>query len=141
MTQDQTFQPMTDNPSAVASPAAFFGGIPWNAVNFGFINGNPANPTNNLNGKISTLLSNNVLTSQITPELSSKVTYRYYGFDNQTPRIIFPAWVSYDQTGSLPGHHNFKPVDQLHQAECRRRAELAAVSGMERECRCRLRAL
>jgi hypothetical protein len=102
MTQDQTFQPMTDNPSAVASPAAFFGGIPWNAVNFGFINGNPVDPTSNLNGKISTLLSNNVLTSQITPELSSKVTYRYYGFDNQTPRIIFPAWVSYDQTGAFP---------------------------------------
>jgi hypothetical protein len=101
MTQDQTFQPMTDNPSAVASPVAFFGGIPWSAVNFGFINGNPANPTNNLNGKISTLMSNNVLTSQITPELSSKVTYRYYGFDNQTPRIIFPAWVSYDQTGGF----------------------------------------
>jgi len=100
MTQDQTFQPMTDNPSAVASPGAFFGGIPWSAVNFGFINGNPADPTNNLNGKISTLLSNNVLTSQITPELSSKVTYRYYDFDNQTPRIIFPAWVSYDQTGT-----------------------------------------
>ena len=100
MTQDQTFQPMTANPSAVASPAAFFGGMPWNTVNSGFINGNPANPTNNLNGKIGTLLSNNVLTSQITPELTSKVTYRYYDFDNQTPRIIFPAWVSYDQTGS-----------------------------------------
>ena len=100
MTQDQTFQPMTDNPSAVASPAAFFGGIPWSAVNFGFINGNPADPTNNLNGKIGTLLSNNVLTSQITPELTSKVSYRYYDFDNETPRIIFPAWVSYDQTGS-----------------------------------------
>ena len=91
---------MTDNPSAVASPVAFFGGIPWSAVNFGFINGNPADPTNNLQGKIGTLLSNNVLTSQITPDLTSKLSYRYYDFDNETPRIIFPAWVSYDQTGT-----------------------------------------
>ena len=91
MRQDQTFQPMTDNPSAVASPVAFFGGIPWSAVNFGFINGNPADPTNNLQGKIGTLLSNNVLTSQITPDLTSKLSYRYYDFDNETPRIIFPA--------------------------------------------------
>ena len=100
MRQDQTFQPMTDNPSAVASPAAFFGGVPWNTVNFGFINGNPANPTNNLGGRIDTILSNNVLTTQITPTLSSKLSYRYYGFDNDTPRIIFPQWVSYDQTGT-----------------------------------------
>jgi hypothetical protein len=100
MIQDQTFQPMTANPSAVASPAAFFGGIPWNTVNFGFINGNPANPTTNLGGRIDTILSNNVLTSQITPELTSKLSYRLYNFDNETPRIIFPAWVSFDQTGA-----------------------------------------
>jgi Putative outer membrane beta-barrel porin, MtrB/PioB len=100
MTQDQTFQPVTANPSAVASPAAFFGSVPWNAVNFGFINGNPADPTTNLNGRIDTILSNNVLTSQITPELSSKLSYRFYNFDNETPRIILPAWVSYDQTGT-----------------------------------------
>jgi len=101
MRQDQTFQPMTDNPSAVASPVAFFGGVPWNTVNFGFINGDPANPTNNLGGKIDTILNNNVLTTQITPTLASKLTYRYYGFDNDTPRIVFPAWVSFDQTGAF----------------------------------------
>ena len=79
-----------------------FRGIPWSAVNFGFINGNSAVPTNSLQGKIGTLMSNNVLTSQITPELTSKLSYRYYDFDNETPQIIFPAWVSYDQTGSAP---------------------------------------
>jgi hypothetical protein len=74
--------------------------VPWNTVNFGFINGNPANPTSNLGGRIDTLLSNNVLTTQINPELSSKLSYRYYDFNNETPRIILPAWVSYDQTGT-----------------------------------------
>ncbi len=41
----------------------------------------------------------------------------------------------------LSGHYNFKPVDQLLQAGCGRRPELAAVSGMEREWRRWLRAV
>ena len=97
MTQNATFLPMTDNPNAFASP--FAGGLPWNQVNFGFINGNLGDPTSSLNGKIDTLLSNNVLTTKFTPELTSKLTYRYYGIDNDTPRIEFPCWVSVDQTG------------------------------------------
>ena len=97
MTQNAAFQPMTDNPSAFASP--FAGGLNWNQVNFGFINGNLGAPTSSLNGKIDTLLSNNVLTTKITPELTSKLTYRYYGIDNDTPRIEFPCWISVDQTG------------------------------------------
>ncbi len=100
MTQNATFLPMTNNPSAVAAPVLGFGGLPWNQVNFGFINGNLADPTSSLNGRIDTLLSNSTLTSRITPDLTSKLSYRYYNYDNETPRIIFPAWVSYDQTGS-----------------------------------------
>ena len=59
-----------------------------------------------LAGNIDTLLSNNVITTQITPDLTSKLSYRYYDFDNQTPRIIFPCWISNDQTGVAPsaGH-------------------------------------
>ena len=98
MTQDATFQAMTDNPNANISP---FGGLPWNQVNFGFINGNLGDPTSSLNGRINTFLSNNVLTTKITPELTQKLTYRYYDFDNQTPQIAFPCWVSVDQAGPL----------------------------------------
>jgi hypothetical protein len=104
MTQNDTFLPMTNNPNAVASPTLGFGGIPWNQVNFGFINGNLSDPTNSLNGKIGTFLSNNVLTTNITPDLTSKLSYRYYDFDNETPEIVFPAWVSYDQTGASIEH-------------------------------------
>jgi hypothetical protein len=100
MRQDGTFQAMTDNPAAVASPVAYFGGAPWNAVNYGFINGNPADPTTSLNGQISTFVSNNTLTTHISPDLTSKLTYRYYDFDNQTPQIVFPAWVVTDGTGA-----------------------------------------
>jgi MtrB/PioB family decaheme-associated outer membrane protein len=87
MRQDVAFQPFTANPSAVASPF----GPPWNST--------AALPVSSLNGAINTFLSNNVLTSQITPELKSKLSYRYYDYQNDTPRIIFPTWVSFDQTG------------------------------------------
>ena len=90
MTQNAAFQPMTNNPLAVASP----NGVPWNQVG--------ALPVQSLGGDINTLLSNNVLTTQITPTLTSKLNYRYYNFDNQTPQIIQPCWISYDGTGVAP---------------------------------------
>ena len=48
-----------------------------------------------------------MLTTKITPELTQKLTYRYYEFDNDTPRIIFPCWISYDGTGATitPSHN------------------------------------
>ena len=88
MTQNAAFLPMTNNPNAVNSP----NGFPWNSVG--------ALPVQSLGGDINTLLSNNVITTQITPTLTSKLSYRYYDFDNQTPRIVFPCWISYDQTGA-----------------------------------------
>ena len=36
------------------------------------------------------------------PTLTSKLNYRYYNFDNQTPQIIQPCWISYDGTGVAP---------------------------------------
>jgi MtrB/PioB family decaheme-associated outer membrane protein len=60
-------------------------------------------PASSLNGAINTLLSNNIITTKITPELTSKLTYRYYDFQNDTPQILFgtpgssTAWISYDQ--------------------------------------------
>ncbi len=102
MIQNAAFQPMTSNPAAQASPW----GVPWNAVNFGFVNQNVGLPTSSLDGEINTLLSNNVITSKITPTLTSKLSYRYYDFDNQTPQIVFPCWVSLDGTGVAPSAGN-----------------------------------
>jgi MtrB/PioB family decaheme-associated outer membrane protein len=90
MTQNAQFLPMTNNPLAAASP----NGALWNSV--------AALPAQSLGGDINTLLSNNVITTQIIPTLTSKLSYRYYDFDNQTPRIIFPCWISYDGTGVKP---------------------------------------
>jgi MtrB/PioB family decaheme-associated outer membrane protein len=53
-------------------------------------------PALSLNGAINTLLSNNVLTTQITPNLKSKLSYRYYDYDNNTPEILFPDYVGAD---------------------------------------------
>jgi|NGEPerStandDraft_6_1074524.scaffolds.fasta_scaffold10348_2 MtrB/PioB family decaheme-associated outer membrane protein len=58
----------------------------------------PALPATSLNGAINTLLSNNIITTKITPELTSKLSYRYYDFQNDTPEILFPSWTSYDRS-------------------------------------------
>ena len=69
MTQNDPFMPMTANPLALP------------AVN--------VLPASSLNGAINTLLSNNVVTTKLTPELTSKLSYRYYNYQNDTPQILF----------------------------------------------------
>ena len=94
MDQNAAFQPMTNNPNAAVSP----NGALWNST--------AALPAQSLNGRIDTTLSNNTITTQISPELTSKLSYRYYDFANQTSQILFPCWISYDGTGTSPtaGH-------------------------------------
>ena len=54
-------------------------------------------PASSLNGAINTLLSANVITTKLTPELTNKVSYRYYNFDNDSPMIQFlHGWISMD---------------------------------------------
>jgi MtrB/PioB family decaheme-associated outer membrane protein len=55
-------------------------------------------PASSLNGQVNTLLSNNIITTRLMPELTNKFTYRYYNFDNQTPQLFFPSWLSLDRT-------------------------------------------
>jgi MtrB/PioB family decaheme-associated outer membrane protein len=84
MRQNQQFLPFTSNPSS-----ALIG--TWS---------NPAQPNSvaslpaqNLDGSINTLLVNNVVTTQITSDLKSKLSYRYYDYANGTPEIRVPVWV------------------------------------------------
>ena len=66
MRQNDAFMPNNTNPAfATALPAASLGGA------------------------INTLLLNNQLTTKITPELTNKLTYRYYDFRNDTPELFF----------------------------------------------------
>ncbi len=79
MTQNSPFNPMSANYTGTATSV------------------NPL-PASSLNGEINTFLSNNVMTTKITPELTNKLTYRYYNFDNETPQLLLYQWISYDQT-------------------------------------------
>ena len=88
MRQNDAFQPMSNNPSIVG------------AANIAAT----VLPASSLNGSINTLLSSNVITTKITPELTNKLSYRYYDFKNDTPELLFaPAgcttncWISLDR--------------------------------------------
>jgi len=83
--------------------------VPFTTTSGLTVNGQAANstsslPASSLNGAINTLLLNNVVVTQITPDLKSKLSYRYYDFDNNTPSLTFPgtgntnAWVGADTT-------------------------------------------
>ena len=72
-----------------------------NGLITGPVNGQPptstaALPFTSLNGSINTILSNNVVTTQLTPNLKSKLAYRYYDYDNGTPAQFFGSWVGTD---------------------------------------------
>jgi MtrB/PioB family decaheme-associated outer membrane protein len=56
-------------------------------------------PASSLNGAINTLLSYNQITTKITPELTSKLTYRYYNFQNNTPELLFVNDPNRDNAG------------------------------------------
>jgi MtrB/PioB family decaheme-associated outer membrane protein len=91
MTQNAAFIPITSNPNASAAVAGIVPTL--NGVG-----------QTSLNGNIDTLLSNNVVTTRITPDVTSKASYRYYNFQNNTPELMLgtpgstTAWPSYDQS-------------------------------------------
>ena len=79
-------------------------------------------PAQSLNGNISTLLSNNVITTQITPDLKFKANYRYYNYHNGTPEIRFADWVFADASSAgafLPG---YAPVQSISTAYTKQNA-------------------
>ena len=83
-----------------------------------------------LDGSINTLLVNNVVTTQITPDLKTKLNYRYYDYDNQTPELNIANWIMADAARGIAGSPTLCtgefPVSRLYQAECRRRGDLEA---------------
>ena len=98
-----------------------------------------------LNGAINTLLVNNVVTTQVTSDLKTKLSYRYYDYDNQTPELNVANWIIADALAANPAHPTYAPVNtavyRLYQAECRRRGDLEAGQFGEYRRRLWLRAL
>ncbi len=82
MRQNQSYLPFTSNPNL------FIGTTPANSV--------AALPFTSLDGEINTLLINNAVTTQITPDLRSKLTYRYFDYQNDTAAQLFNTIVATD---------------------------------------------
>ncbi|WP_291687407.1 MtrB/PioB family outer membrane beta-barrel protein, partial [Bradyrhizobium sp.] len=67
-----------------------------------------------LDGKINTLLVNNVVTTQVTSDLKTKVSYRYLDYSNQTPELHLSDWVIADAASTITaGHAVYAPVNSL----------------------------
>ena len=75
-------------------------------------------PASSLDGGINTLLSNNIITTKITPDLTSKLSYRYYDFHNDTAQLMFgkpgsaAGWISYDQ--AAPGEKTIQSLSMAY---------------------------
>lgn len=100
MRQNDPFMAQTSS----ANIYGFGGGIvPVNAVNM------PPPPRGSLDGKVDTMLFNNVLTTQITPDLKSKLSYRYYSYDNNTPPLLMSQWVIGDTANACTASQSYCP--------------------------------
>ncbi len=119
MRQNDQFLPFTINPGVNLFPNAV-----WNpkvGANGSFtslgapVAGNSlaSLPAQSLNGSINTLLINNVVTSQITSDLKTKVSYRYYDYDNQTPQMQFSDWIITDAASAKATTNSYAPVNPL----------------------------
>jgi MtrB/PioB family decaheme-associated outer membrane protein len=98
MEQNQPFLPFTINPN----PALVINGV--QAANRAGL------PAQSLNGLVNTFLINNVVTTEITPELKSKLTYRNYRFDNDTPHLFVRDWVVTDVQLATATTAEYAPV-------------------------------
>ena len=92
MTQNQAFIPMTINPGpfyvGTTSPQQY-------ALS-------PL-PRSSLNGQVDTTLFNNVITTQVLPNVQNKLTYRYYSYDNNTPPLTLANWIVNDSAIATNG--------------------------------------
>lgn len=69
----------------------------------------PAPSRGSLDGAVNTMLINNVLTTQITPELKNKLSYRYYDYDNRTSPLLMQQWVVGDTTNACTASASYCP--------------------------------
>ena len=109
MRQNDAFLPFTITPFTTT------GGVPpgWGGTPGIPMNSTAALPVQSLNGNINTLLSNNVITTQITPDLKFKANYRYYNYQNGTPEIRFADWVHADSVSARNFIPSYGPVQSI----------------------------
>jgi len=109
MRQNQPFLPFTITPFTASGgvPAGWGGppGIPVTSV--------AALPAQSLNGNINTVLVNNVITTQVTPDLKIKTSYRFYDYDNGSPEIKFADWMLVDAVSAKNFFAPLAPVQSI----------------------------
>ena len=111
MRQNDQFLPFSINPG-VPFPDAVW--IRYQKFTTGTrSNSLAALPAQSLNGSINTLLVNNVVTTQVTSDLKTKVSYRYYDYDNQTPQLQISDWIIADATSAKSTTNSYAPVNPL----------------------------
>ena len=119
---------MRQNDAFIPSP---YGQL-LNATNNGLVPA-PGLPASSLNGAINTFLSNNVVTTQITPELKSKLVYRYYNFNNNTPELFFNNWTLTDVKTAASVTSTYAPVSSLSVSYIKQNAAADLVWSPNRE--------
>jgi hypothetical protein len=88
MTQNQAFIPMTINPGV--TPGYYSLNKSTGTVQLAPM------PRGSLDGQVDTTLFNNVLATQLTPDLKNKLSYRYYNYFTDTPPLTLANWVVND---------------------------------------------
>jgi MtrB/PioB family decaheme-associated outer membrane protein len=112
MRQNDPFIPFASN----GIPGLTVSGLPANALSTipALIHTQSGVGVTSLDGSINTLLVNNVLTTQINPDLKTKLSYRYYDYDNQTPELFVANYILADAASPLTtGHPTYAPVNTL----------------------------
>jgi hypothetical protein len=99
MTQNDQFMPFT-NVTAFANNGGANVPTGWKGIPGVAASSLAALPAQSLNGQINTLMVNNVLTTQWSPDVKTKLSYRYYDYDNQTPELHFLDWVQSDASAA-----------------------------------------
>ncbi len=100
MRQNEQFLPFSINPVVIPG--------------VGIANSLASLPAQSLNGQVNTVLSNNVVTTQVTPDFKTKFSYRYFDYDNQTPQISIRDWALTDATSAKGVTNNYAPVNALN---------------------------
>jgi len=111
MRQNDAFIPFASS----GIPGLALSGLPANALSTipALIRTQGGTGVTSLDGSINTLLVNNVVTTQITSDLKTKLSYRYYDYDNQTPELNVANWVMADALAANPAHPTYAPVNTL----------------------------
>jgi hypothetical protein len=115
MRQNDAFLPFSINSSVGGAPL-LVNGLPANQLSSipQVVRTQGGIGVTSLDGSINTLLVNNVVTTQVTSDLKTKLSYRYYDYSNQTPELHLSDWIIADAASPLlSGHALYTPVNTL----------------------------